>query len=247
MASTVVVAVDVGKNEFAFSVTDVTRRSLLKARTGCPMTGLSTRWRSGATARLSPGSAKCNVRPHRHCARHRPLLLSGPRQLLALAAAGGGRLLLIVVIAVSAPAARAAPTCRPTPRPASSSPWRGQGADDKGDVDGCSDGPSSDNCPDVTASALEAASPSRTGKSVHCPEGAAPHGPHLERFEGSRHHRRPLSDTALPAPRCPHRRSLPASVNHHTCILLADAKPTVGDLSQPPAREDGRIQGISNR
>jgi hypothetical protein len=39
MASTVVVAVDVGKTEFAFSVTDATRTSLLKPRTGCPMTG----------------------------------------------------------------------------------------------------------------------------------------------------------------------------------------------------------------
>ena len=38
---TVVVAVDVGKTEFAFSVTDVTRTSLLKPRTGCPMTGSS--------------------------------------------------------------------------------------------------------------------------------------------------------------------------------------------------------------
>ena len=38
---TVVVAVDVGKTEFAFSVTDATRTSLLKPRTGCPMTGPS--------------------------------------------------------------------------------------------------------------------------------------------------------------------------------------------------------------
>ena len=40
-SSTVVVAVDVGKTEFAFSVTDVARTSLLKPRTGCPMTGPS--------------------------------------------------------------------------------------------------------------------------------------------------------------------------------------------------------------
>ena len=40
-ASTVVVAVDVGKTEFAFSVTDATRTLLLKPRTGCPMTGPS--------------------------------------------------------------------------------------------------------------------------------------------------------------------------------------------------------------
>ena len=40
-SSTVVVAVDVGKTEFAFSVTDGTRRLLLKPRTGCPMTGPS--------------------------------------------------------------------------------------------------------------------------------------------------------------------------------------------------------------
>ncbi len=40
-ASTVVVAVDVGKTEFAFSVTDAARTVLLKPRTGCPMTGPS--------------------------------------------------------------------------------------------------------------------------------------------------------------------------------------------------------------
>jgi hypothetical protein len=39
--STVVVAVDVGKTEFAFSVTDSARSLLLKPRTGCPMTGPS--------------------------------------------------------------------------------------------------------------------------------------------------------------------------------------------------------------
>jgi transposase len=38
-SSTVVVAVDVGKTEFAFSVTDVERTLLLKPRTGCAMTG----------------------------------------------------------------------------------------------------------------------------------------------------------------------------------------------------------------
>jgi transposase len=42
-SSTVVVAVDVGKTEFAFSVTDLTRALLLKPRTGCPMTGPSLR------------------------------------------------------------------------------------------------------------------------------------------------------------------------------------------------------------
>ncbi len=40
-SSTAVVAVDVGKTEFAFSVTDGARTSLLKPRTGCPMTGPS--------------------------------------------------------------------------------------------------------------------------------------------------------------------------------------------------------------
>ena len=40
-ASTVVVAVDVGKTEFGFSVTDAARTVLLKPRTGCPMTGPS--------------------------------------------------------------------------------------------------------------------------------------------------------------------------------------------------------------
>ncbi len=36
-SSTVVVAIDVGKTEFAFSVTDASRTLLLKPRTGCPM------------------------------------------------------------------------------------------------------------------------------------------------------------------------------------------------------------------
>jgi hypothetical protein len=38
-----VVAVDVGKNEFAVSVTDATRRVLLKPLIGCPMTAPSLR------------------------------------------------------------------------------------------------------------------------------------------------------------------------------------------------------------
>lgn len=40
-SSTVAVAIDVGKTEFAFSVTDASRRLLLVPRTGCPMTGSS--------------------------------------------------------------------------------------------------------------------------------------------------------------------------------------------------------------
>ena len=40
-SSTVVVAIDVGKTEFAFSVTDSTRTLLLKPRTGCAMTAPS--------------------------------------------------------------------------------------------------------------------------------------------------------------------------------------------------------------
>lgn len=40
-SSTVVVAIDVGKTEFAFSVTDAARVLLLKPRTGCPMTASS--------------------------------------------------------------------------------------------------------------------------------------------------------------------------------------------------------------
>jgi len=42
-SSTIVVAVDVGKNEFAVSVTDAARRKLLKPKLGCPMTGPSVR------------------------------------------------------------------------------------------------------------------------------------------------------------------------------------------------------------
>ena len=42
-SSTIVVAVDVGKNEFAVSVTDAARYRLLKPRLGCPMTASSVR------------------------------------------------------------------------------------------------------------------------------------------------------------------------------------------------------------
>jgi hypothetical protein len=44
-SSTIVMAIDVGKTEFAFSVTDAARRLLLKPRTGCPMTASSLRER----------------------------------------------------------------------------------------------------------------------------------------------------------------------------------------------------------
>jgi len=42
---TVVVAIDVGKNEFAVSVTDPARGRLLRPLLGCPMTAPSVRER----------------------------------------------------------------------------------------------------------------------------------------------------------------------------------------------------------
>jgi len=59
--STVVVAVDVGKNEFAFSVTDVARQQLLKTRTGCPMTASSVRQVSSDIQRVLPAEAVVKV------------------------------------------------------------------------------------------------------------------------------------------------------------------------------------------
>jgi hypothetical protein len=60
-ASTIVVAVDVGKNEFAVSVTDATRRVLLKPRLGCPMTAPSLRQVVADVERLLPVGATVKV------------------------------------------------------------------------------------------------------------------------------------------------------------------------------------------
>src|SRR3546814_2049875 len=53
-ASTVVVAVDVGKNEFAVSATDAARVTLLKPRLGCPMTAPALREVIHAIQQLMP-------------------------------------------------------------------------------------------------------------------------------------------------------------------------------------------------
>lgn len=73
-ASTVVVAIDVGKTEFAFSVTDATRTPLLKPRTGCPMTGPSLARMVADIGRVLPGSAVVKVGIEAAGHYHRPLL-----------------------------------------------------------------------------------------------------------------------------------------------------------------------------
>jgi len=73
-SSTVVVAVDVGKTEFAFSVSDGARVSLLKPRTGCPMTGPSLAQVVADIARVLPGGAGVKVGIEAAGHYHRPLL-----------------------------------------------------------------------------------------------------------------------------------------------------------------------------
>jgi transposase len=69
-----VVAVDVGKNEFAVSVTDATRRVLLKPRLGCPMTAPSLRQVVADVERLLPLGATIKVGIEAAGHYHRPLL-----------------------------------------------------------------------------------------------------------------------------------------------------------------------------
>ena len=76
-SSTVVVAVDVGKTEFAFSVTDTTRRLLLKPRTGCPMTGPSLSRVVAYIDRVLPVDAVVKVGIEAAGHYHRPLLNAG--------------------------------------------------------------------------------------------------------------------------------------------------------------------------
>ena len=76
-SSTVVVAVDVGKTEFAFSVTDSTRRLLLKPRTGCPMTGPSLSRVVADIGRVLPVDAVVKVGIEAAGHYHRPLLNAG--------------------------------------------------------------------------------------------------------------------------------------------------------------------------
>ena len=72
--STIVVAVDVGKNEFAVSVTDATRKVLLKPRLGCPMTVTSLRQVIADVEGLLPPQAQVKVGIEAAGHYHRPLL-----------------------------------------------------------------------------------------------------------------------------------------------------------------------------
>ena len=73
-ASTVAVAIDVGKNEFAVSVTDLARRKLLRPRLGCPMTAPSLRGLVDTIQRLLPADAEVKVGIEAAGHYHRPLL-----------------------------------------------------------------------------------------------------------------------------------------------------------------------------
>ena len=75
--STVVVAIDVGKNEFAVAVSDAARRTLLKPRLGCPMTGPAVRDVVATIQRLLPAGADVKIGIEAAGHYHRPLLASG--------------------------------------------------------------------------------------------------------------------------------------------------------------------------
>jgi transposase len=68
------VAVDVGKNEFAYSVTDVTRTLLGKPQVGCPMTGPSLTQVIAGIGRVLPAGAVVKVGIEAAGHYHRPLL-----------------------------------------------------------------------------------------------------------------------------------------------------------------------------
>jgi transposase len=68
------VAIDVGKNEFAVSVTDAARSTLLKPRLGCPMTAPSLRQVVDRIERLLPADARVKVGIEAAGHYHRPLL-----------------------------------------------------------------------------------------------------------------------------------------------------------------------------
>jgi transposase len=71
---TVVVAVDVGKNEFAVSVTDAHRTKLMKSRLGCPMTASSLREVQAAIEAVVPATARVKVGVEAAGHYHLPLL-----------------------------------------------------------------------------------------------------------------------------------------------------------------------------
>jgi transposase len=74
--SKVVVAIDVGKNEFAVSVTDAARTRLLRPRLACPMTAPSLREVITVVRRLVPVDARVKVGIEAAGHYHRPLLTS---------------------------------------------------------------------------------------------------------------------------------------------------------------------------
>jgi transposase len=76
-ASTVVVAIDVGKNEFAVSVTDAARAKLLRPRLGCPMTASSLRQVIDTIQRLLPPDAQIKIGIEAAGHYHQPLLAPG--------------------------------------------------------------------------------------------------------------------------------------------------------------------------
>jgi transposase len=69
-----VVAIDVGKNEFAFSVTDAARTKMLKPQLGCPMTGPSVRGAVDTIQRLLPADADVKIGIEAAGHYHQPLL-----------------------------------------------------------------------------------------------------------------------------------------------------------------------------
>lgn len=73
-SSTIVVAVDVGKNEFAVSATDTSRNMLLKPRLGCPMTAPSVREVVSVVERALPAGAVVKVGIEAAGHYHQPLL-----------------------------------------------------------------------------------------------------------------------------------------------------------------------------
>lgn len=74
MSSTIVVAIDVGKNEFAVSVTDTARHLLVKPKLGCPMTAPSVRDVVGWIGRVLPTGAVVKVGIEAAGHYHLPLL-----------------------------------------------------------------------------------------------------------------------------------------------------------------------------
>ncbi|HEV7208309.1 MAG TPA: transposase [Mycobacteriales bacterium] len=73
-SSTVVVAIDVGKNEFAFSVTDATRKVLSTAQLGRAMTAPAVRRMVAEIVRVLPAGAAVKIGIEAAGHYHRPLL-----------------------------------------------------------------------------------------------------------------------------------------------------------------------------